>query len=570
MEVKDNNSKNEVNEPLDTSKQVVASDDLSELSTGTSEIEEAQATPATLSESEEQIAISSEHSDQFIASVDFERKSIHKEVLDSPVDAIVSQNEESFQNFSNNATHNTVAEENNTPLDNGSISEKLESHSYDEEFDDFKNNESNFEFDEDQNEDFGEFGDFDAPGDVPDVDDEFGDFGDFDEAQEVGNTAEPEPTVDVHIDGIEDYLQSLQSRDMNNVADFLDKFFDKTLPNSAPEDNSNSPEPVSSIQNSLDPIKSPSESSIREGSNAFLSTETSMDLWDKLSTDSVFYNPITGAVGQFQWTRSEINKVYLRSLGVTINVDDALRQSSSSLPSSPYMETIRSPNGRSSQGGFLDMQTSPPRLDRKRSPKHHQHSKANSLSGINLPVREINAVEPKKQEPEPELDIDIARAYCELTEDTVRVFPAVKLTSIITDLTRLHRQASDYLQYLLDQREQLIMDSETYNDLISCIVGHAQRLREQSPKDASPAMVQKKKQGSLSLGGIGLKRKSQQASSGQAAFSASMGGGVVGIKNSTGTGTRKTERGHSTGSLQPVATTSTPSQKSSHKESLLD
>jgi hypothetical protein len=62
------------------------------------------------------------------------------------------------------------------------------------------------------------------------------------------------------------------------------------------------------------------------------------------------------------------------------------------------------------------MQTSPPRLDRKRSPKHHQHSKANSLSGINLPVREINAVEPKKQEPEPELDIDIARAYCELTE----------------------------------------------------------------------------------------------------------------------------------------------------------
>jgi hypothetical protein len=62
---------------------------------------------------------------------------------------------------------------------------------------------------------------------------------------------------------------------MNNVADFLDKFFDKTLPNSAPEDNSNSPEPVSSIQNSLDPIKSPSESSIREGSNAFLSTETS-------------------------------------------------------------------------------------------------------------------------------------------------------------------------------------------------------------------------------------------------------------------------------------------------------
>jgi hypothetical protein len=65
----------------------------------------------------------------------------------------------------------------------------------------------------------------------------------------------------------------------------------------------------------------------------------------------------------------------------------------------------------------MDKKSPSPRLDRKRSPKHH-HSKANSLSGINLPVRDTNTVEPKKPEPEPELDIDIARAYCELTEGT--------------------------------------------------------------------------------------------------------------------------------------------------------
>jgi hypothetical protein len=77
--------------------------------------------------------------------------------------------------------------------------------------------------------------------------------------------------------------------------------------------------------------------------------------------------------------------------------------------------------------------------------------------------------------------------------------------------------------------------------------------------------------GSLSLSGLSLKRRSQAASSGQAAFSASMGGGVVGIKNSSaGTGTRKIERGHSTGSIIPVATTSTPSHKTANNESLLD
>lgn len=63
------------------------------------------------------------------------------------------------------------------------------------------------------------------------------------------------------------------------------------------------------------------------------------------------------------------------------------------------------------------------------------------------------------------------------------------------EMTRLHRQATEYLEYLLDQREQLLMDSETYNDLISCIVGHAQRMREQAPKDATAAKVSKRRNG---------------------------------------------------------------------------
>lgn len=48
----------------------------------------------------------------------------------------------------------------------------------------------------------------------------------------------------------------------------------------------------------------------------------SRDLWTKLSRDTVFYNPVTGAVGQFQWTRSETNKSYLNALGVTFSSEE--------------------------------------------------------------------------------------------------------------------------------------------------------------------------------------------------------------------------------------------------------
>jgi hypothetical protein len=141
-----------------------------------------------------------------------------------------------------------------------------------------------------------------------------------------------------------------------------------------------------------------------------------------------------------------------------------------------------------------------------------------------------SAKEAKKEaDQEMELDIDIARAYCELTEETIRIFPDVKLNAMVIELSRLQRQAADYLDNLLDQREQLKMDAETYNDLISCIVGHAQRLHVQS-KDASPAMVSKTKK-SKSGSGFSLRRKNTTNPANTTGVqSASMGGGVVGVK----------------------------------------
>lgn len=111
---------------------------------------------------------------------------------------------------------------------------------------------------------------------------------------------------------------------------------------------------------------------------------------------------------------------------------------------------------------------------------------------------------------------------------------------MVNELTRLQKQAEEYLDQLLDQQEKLKMDSETYNDLISCIVGHAQRLHVHS-KDGSPAMVTKtKKTSSFNFG----KRKPSSAS----IQSASMGGGVVGLKKQPPTpkNTVSSTRPHST------------------------
>lgn len=79
------------------------------------------------------------------------------------------------------------------------------------------------------------------------------------------------------------------------------------------------------------------------------------------------------------------------------------------------------------QSNYLDTkQTSSPRsMERRSSPNH---TRSTSLSGVHVPVTESrqhsddddeevdNSNKKAPVEEEPELDIDIAKAYCELTE----------------------------------------------------------------------------------------------------------------------------------------------------------
>lgn len=257
----------------------------------------------------------------------------------------------------------------------------------------------------------------------------------------------------------------------------------------------------------------------------------------------MFYNPVTGSVGQFQWTRSETNKAYLNALGVTFNVEEKSPTAVHS-PTTGHSATVPATT-KKRQTTMVDgkRSTAPSSPDAVQT----QHTRSASATGglrVVTAKMDDSAKEAKKEaEQEMELDIDIARAYCELTEgndgpiavarvyvlipvlETIRVFPDVKLNAMVIELSRLQRQAADYLDNLLDQREQLKMDAETYNDLISCIVGHAQRLHVQT-KDASPAMVSKKKKANGTFSNL-MRRKTTASNPQQ---SVSMGGGVVGVK----------------------------------------
>ena len=53
----------------------------------------------------------------------------------------------------------------------------------------------------------------------------------------------------------------------------------------------------------------------------------------------------------------------------------------------------------------------------------------------------------------------------------------------------LTKQTSDVLTYWLDQREQTVMDSETYNQMIECLVGHAQMIRDGNQKEVAKTSI---------------------------------------------------------------------------------
>ncbi|KAF9193863.1 hypothetical protein BGZ50_006917 [Haplosporangium sp. Z 11] len=143
---------------------------------------------------------------------------------------------------------------------------------------------------------------------------------------------------------------------------------------------------------------------------------------------------------QFQWKHSTLRKEYYASLGLVI-MNEQNTVAPTSIPNAAA-------NTASSK-----LKVSSPMI----------------VNTDNIPERKP-------------LDLEATRAYCQFTKENLGGYSGDEMKDIIARLTELTRQASDELTYWLDQREQMIMDSERYNEMIASLVGRAAKLKDAESK----------------------------------------------------------------------------------------
>ncbi|KAF0392183.1 conserved fungal protein [Gigaspora margarita] len=200
--------------------------------------------------------------------------------------------------------------------------------------------------------------------------------------------------------------------------------------------------------------KNSENKSSNKGLESVFITPKSLEIWKQISDES--------NEQPFQWKRSIIRKEFYSTLGITI---EALEDTKPpvNLPSKPVRPTS-TPNKTVTLSAPVSRSSTPDSI----------HNNLSSSHG-NLPKQKISTtqIDATKQ-----LDLNLARSLCSISEETLQTFTNVQLRRLKSELLSLSSQTSDALTFWLDQREQTIMDSETYNQMIECLVGHAQKIRD--------------------------------------------------------------------------------------------
>jgi len=170
------------------------------------------------------------------------------------------------------------------------------------------------------------------------------------------------------------------------------------------------------------------------------------------------------------WIRSRIRRRHLVSLGIPVNLDEVL----------PHM------NGRNMP--TLQMTTRPssappvqrtPALSRVASPPPGSASSSRSGTpkpgGSPLGRQSTPATTQAGLGPRPEVDEARVNQLLALMPETLSLLPLPTLEKQLQTIRSLTADTSALLTYLLQQRDALNQDSETYNGLIAELVGEAQK-----------------------------------------------------------------------------------------------
>lgn len=159
------------------------------------------------------------------------------------------------------------------------------------------------------------------------------------------------------------------------------------------------------------------------------------------------------------WTRSRIRRQHLIALGIPVNLDEVLpRANGKPLPP-------------------LEIHTRPmsaPPGSRNPHPNLPGQSNHNSRAGTPQPGQQgIFA----QFGPKPELDAGRINKLLQLTTESLTIQPLSNLERYLSDIRLQTANTSSLLTYLLQSRDALQQDSETYNGLIAEMVGEAQKLK---------------------------------------------------------------------------------------------
>ncbi|KAI0089113.1 hypothetical protein BDY19DRAFT_125391 [Irpex rosettiformis] len=306
---------------------------------------------------------------------------------------------------------------------------------------------------------FDDFDDFGTPAETvlasgDEGDDDFGDFGDFGEVAEVqdGSVFEPEP-----------FEESIPTpRALGDWTPLrLDPFPSKQ-------------ELRRQIDNILDPLWSGDDPShftddpIRqvEGLNQTLVTPASRQLYDVLlpATQPTF-RPVN-------WTRSRIRRQHLIELGIPVNLDEVLPRAVTKLPT---LEIHTRP-------------TSAPPLPRSATPRPTPAVAAAAVAASQAGTPRSGTPQPGVRNtalataqlrlgPKPEIDEQKITSLLNIDTDNLLLLPASRLERYLEDFRLQTANTSALLTYLLQTRDALQQDSETYNKLIGELVGEAQKIK---------------------------------------------------------------------------------------------
>ncbi|TFK28884.1 hypothetical protein FA15DRAFT_664973 [Coprinopsis marcescibilis] len=287
---------------------------------------------------------------------------------------------------------------------------------------------------------FGDFDDFAAPEDVAQEemkDDDFGDFEDFGEG-----VVEPVSSFHDDLDSFQPVAGPSSQRDWRPL---------EVAPSASRHE----------LKDQIDEILGPiwegenilrvtTDDPIREveGAGQILTTRSSREMYQILLKANPPTNPTN-------WTRSRIRRQHLISLGIPVNLDEVLPKA----PGKPLP--------------VLEVHTRP-----KSTPPGRLSS---SRSGTPQPGGPKNGIVAQFG-PKPDIDIGRISRMLDSDPEWLKVQPLINLERQLAELKQQTANVSALLTYLMQSRDALQQDSETYNGLIAELVSEvAQKVKSGKP-----------------------------------------------------------------------------------------